>query len=440
MIIMKFGGTSVGSAERIRKAAEIIKSSLERKPVVVVSAVAKMTDALTRLAKAASEGQGDEIFEEIKKTHYEIINELGIDKNILETDFAELSNYVGNMRAEKKINDAALDIFQSFGERMSSKIFAAHLSSIGLEAKPFNSWELGLITTPDFGNAEPIEKSYKSMKDKISKLSLIPVITGFIGKAEKGEITTLGRGGSDYTASIFGAAAGAEEIQIWTDVDGVMSADPKIVPGAKTIEKISFDEASELAYFGARVLHPKTLLPAINKNIPVKVLNTFNPQHQGTTITKKSKHDDQIVKAIACKKNITLINIKSSRMLGAYGFLARIFSIFAKYGKSVDAIATSEVAISLTIDDNEDVDKIVDELNDISSTTLATNKAIICVVGDRMEYEPGIAGRIFSTLGKEAINIEMISQGASQINLTFIVDGKDAEKSVNILHNEFFGE
>jgi len=321
-----------------------------------------------------------------------------------------------------------------------TKIFAAHLSSIGLEAKPFNSWELGLITTPDFGNAEPIEKSYKSMKDKISKLSLIPVITGFIGKAEKGEITTLGRGGSDYTASIFGAAAGAEEIQIWTDVDGVMSADPKIVPGAKTIEKISFDEASELAYFGARVLHPKTLLPAINKNIPVKVLNTFNPQHQGTTITKKSKHDDQIVKAIACKKNITLINIKSSRMLGAYGFLARIFSIFAKYGKSVDAIATSEVAISLTIDDNEDVDKIVDELNDISSTTLATNKAIICVVGDRMEYEPGIAGRIFSTLGKEAINIEMISQGASQINLTFIVDGKDAEKSVNILHNEFFGE
>lgn len=440
MIVMKFGGTSVGNAERIRKTAEIIKSRLERKPVVVVSAVAKITDALIRLAKEASEGQGDEIFEEIKKIHYEIINELGIDKNILENDFAELSNCVDKMRMEKQLNDATLDIFQSFGERMSSKIFAAYLISAGIEAKPFNSWELGLLTNPDFGNAEPIEKSYKSIKDNISKLSFIPVITGFIGKTEKGEITTFGRGGSDYTASIFGAAAGAEEIQVWTDVDGVMSADPNIVPGAKTIEKISFDEASELAYFGARVLHPKTLLPAINKNISVKVLNTFNPSHHGTTITKKSVHDGNLAKAIACKKNITLINIKSSRMLGAYGFLAKIFFIFAKYGKSVDAIATSEVAVSLTIDDNENVDKIVDELNEVSSTNLSTNKAIICVVGDGMKIEPGIGGRIFSALGKETINVEMISQGASQINITFIVDGKDAEKSVNILHNEFFGE
>ena len=272
---------------------------------------------LIRLSKEASEGQGDDTFNEIKKTHCQITNELGIIKNILENDFAELSDCVGRMRMEKQLNDAGLDIFQSFGERMSSKIFAAYLSSAGIEAKPFNSWELGLITTHDFGNAEPIEKSYKPIKDNISKLRFIPVITGFIGKTEKGEVTTLGRGGSDYTASIFGAAAGADEIQIWTDVDGVMSADPKIVPGAKTIEQISFDEASELAYFGARVLHPKTLLPAINKNIPVKVLNAFNPGHHGTTITKKSRHDDQVVKAIACKKNITLISIKSSRMLGA---------------------------------------------------------------------------------------------------------------------------
>ena len=440
MIVMKFGGTSVGNAERIKNAAAIVKSNLGRKPIIVVSAVAKMTDTLIRLAKAAPDGQGDEIFEEIKRTHYTILEGLELEKSILDGDFAELSGLLRNTQQSKQLNDAVLDAFQSFGEKISSKIFAAHLNKAGIMSQAFNSWELGLLTSGDFGNAEPLKASYAAIKKKVSGLNILPVITGFIGRAEKGETTTLGRGGSDYTAAIFGAAAGAEEIQIWTDVDGIMSADPKVVPGAKTIKNLSFDEASELAYFGARVIHPKTLLPAIDKNISVRVLNTFNPQHQGTTITKKSLHDDRIIKAIVCKKNITLINIKSSRMLGAYGFLARIFSIFAKYGKSVDAIATSEVAVSLTIDDNEGVDKIVDELNEISSTTLATNKAIICVVGGRMEYEPGIAGRIFSTLGKEAINIEMISQGASQINMTFIVDGKDAEKSVNTLHNEFFGE
>lgn len=440
MIVMKFGGTSVGNAEMIKNAAAIVKSNLGRNPIIVVSAVTKMTDALIRLAKAASDGTGNEILDEIKRTHCMILEELEIEKNILDEDFAELSGLLRNTQQSRQLNDPTLDLFQSFGEKMSSKIFAAHLSKVGIASQPFTSWELGLLTSGDFGNAEPLESSYAAIKKKISGLKLCPVITGFIGRTEKGETTTLGRGGSDYTASIFGAAAGAEEIQIWTDVDGIMSADPKIVPDAKTIERISFDEASELAYFGARVIHPKTLLPAVNKNISVKVMNTLNAGHHGTTITKKSVHEAKIVKAIACKKNVTLINIKSSRMLGAHGFLAKIFSIFAKYRKSVDAIATSEVAVSLTIDDNEDVDKIVDELNEISSTTLSTNKAIICIVGDGMKNETGIAGRIFSTLGEDTINIEMISQGASQINLTFIVDGKDAEKSVNMLHNEFFGE
>jgi len=439
MIIMKFGGTSVGNADRIRKTAEIIKSRINLKLVVVVSAVAKITDNLIELANECATGKGEDVFDNIKKIHLNIINQLNLDNSLLNEDFSELSQLAEQTRQNRKSDAGILDNFQSFGERMSSKIVSAFLNKNGILSQAFNSWDLGLVTTNDFGNAEPLESSYSNIKNNIIKLNLIPVITGFIGKSEENQITTFGRGGSDYSAAIFGSAIDADEIQIWTDVDGMMSADPKVVPSAKTIKSISFDEASELAYFGARVLHPKTLLPAIDKSISVRVLNTFNPQHQGTTITKKSLHDDKIVKAIACKKNITLINIKSSRMLGAYGFLAKIFSIFSKYGKSVDVIATSEVAVSLTIDDNENVDKIVDELNEVSLTTLSTNKSIICVVGDGMKNEPAIAGRIFSTLGKEIINIEMISQGASQINLTFIIDGKDAEKSVNLLHNEFFG-
>ena len=439
MIIMKFGGTSVGNADRIRKTAEIIKSRLERKPVVVVSAVMKITDALIRLAKEASDGGGREIFNEIKNTHYKILEELRIEKNILENDLAELSNLVDKINRENQPNDAALEMFKSFGERMSSKIVAAHLNSIGIKSKPFNSWDLGLITNDDFGSAEPIEKSYKFIKENISKLSSTPVITGFIGRTEKGEITTLGRGGSDYTAAIFGAAAGAEEIQIWTDVDGIMSADPKIVPGAKTIGRISFDEASELAYFGARVLHPKTILPAMNKCISVKVLNSLNPDNQGTLISSDSHKNSHTVKAIACKKGITLINIDSSRMLGAYGFLARIFYIFDKYRKSVDVISTSEVSVSLTIDNDENVSNITRELKEFADVEFSGDKSIVCVVGDGIKQEKGIAGRIFMILGKNDINVEMISQGASKINITFVVDGKNGEKAVKALHQEYFG-
>ncbi|HLC61545.1 MAG TPA: lysine-sensitive aspartokinase 3 [Candidatus Nanoarchaeia archaeon] len=439
MIITKFGGTSVGNAERIRKTAEIIKSKLDEKPVVVVSAVTKITDALIKLANESAAGKGDDVFDNIKNVHLNIVNQLNLDKSLLNKNFDELAELAKENQQNKKLDARALDYFQSFGERMSSKIVAAYLNQIGINSQAFNSWDLGLATTNDFGNAEPLESSYPNIKNNILKLKLIPVITGFIGKSENNRITTLGRGGSDYTAAIIGSAVDADEIQIWTDVNGVMTADPKIVPNAKPVRQVSFAEASELAYFGARVLHPKTILPAMGKNIPVRVLNSFNPKDEGTTIINKSAKTQKTIKSIACKSNTTLIHIESTRMLGAYGFLARIFYIFDKYRKSVDVISTSEVSVSLTVDNSENAGPILKELEEFAQVEIGKNKSIICVVGEGIKEEKGIAGRIFTALGKNNINVEMISQGASKINMTFIVDGKDAEKAVRALHDEYFG-
>ena len=330
MIVMKFGGTSLGNAERIRKTADIVKSQIGRHPVVVVSAVAKITDSLIRLANEAAHGKGNESLDSIRTVHHRILNELNIDNSLLEGDLGELSGLVDETRSAGKLDAKTLDRFQSFGERMSSKIVAAQLNNAGVNSKSFNSWELGFFTTNEFGNAEPLESSYSSLKNNIAKLDLAPVVTGFIGKAENGEITTLGRGGSDYSAAVIGAAVDAEEIQIWTDVNGIMSTDPKIVPNAKPIRQVSFAEAAELSYFGAKVLHPKTILPAMRKGIPVKVLNSFNPEDRGTTIVNKAVIREKTVKAIACKNNSTLIHIESTRMLGAYGFLAKIFETFSR--------------------------------------------------------------------------------------------------------------
>lgn len=439
MIVMKFGGTSVGNAERIANVAKIIKSNIEKKPIVVVSAVTKITDALIRLANECSQGKGDETFENIKKVHHEIIEKLKVERSLLDIDFNELSRLVNKTKKDGKIDLKILDHFQSFGEQMSSKIVAAEINKVGIKAQAFNSWELGFLTNSEFGHAEPLDIGYPNLNKNIRKLSLVPVITGFIGKTKEGEITTLGRGGSDYTAAVIGAAINADEIQIWTDVNGIMSSDPKIVGNAITLDKVSFAEASELAYFGARVLHPKTILPAMRKGIPVRVLNSFDPKNNGTIILSKINKNNYAVKSIACKKNIALINIDSTRMLGAYGFLARLFDIFDEYKKSVDVVSTSEVSVSLTVDNRENIQNMIPKLKEIADVEILDNKAIICVVGEGMSHTLGIAGRTFTALGKNKINVEMISQGASEINITFIVDGKDAEKAVKVLHKEYFG-
>ena len=438
MIVMKFGGTSVGDADRIRNTADIIKSYIEKKPVVVVSAVSGNTDKLIELANAAAQGQGDEILKGIKKIHCEILEKLGLDKSLVEKDIKNLTSLLDEAKKEG-VDTQKLDEFQSFGERMSSKIVAAQLNRIGVNAKAFNAWDLGFLTNSEFGNAEPLEKTFDNLNKNIEKLDVVPVITGFIGKTEKGDVTTIGRGGSDYTAAIVGSAINADEVQVWTDVDGIKTTDPKIVSNAKPIDKASFREASELAYFGAKVLHPKTILPAMKKNIPVKVLNSLNPKNNGTVVLNRTEKSQQIVKAITYKKNITLIIVESTRMLGAYGFLARLFSVFDKYKKSVDVVSTSEVGVSITIDNEENLDCIIKELEKMAKVRVIRNKAIICMVGEGLRNTPGVAKRIFSPLGDNKINVEMASQGASEINVTFVVDGKDGEKAVKVLHKEFFG-
>jgi aspartate kinase len=439
MIVMKFGGTSVGSAERIRNVADIVVSRLDKGPAVVVSAVGGITDKLIESSNVAVNGESpDEHLTFIENKHHEILRELGLDESLVDDLLSEFREVIMGIKEKKEADVKTMDIVQSFGERMSSRIVAGHLTKIGHKAFACFAWDYGMITDDNFEGAEPLKSSFKVMKEKVSGVDGIPIITGFIGKNEDGEITTLGRGGSDYTAALYGAALGAEEIQIWTDVDGVMTADPRVVSDAQTILQVSFAEASELAYFGVRVLHTKTILPAVKKNIPVTVLNSFNPESVGTLILNGVEKSKQIVKAITSKKNITLIHVDSKRMLGAYGFLARLFDVFYKYKQSIDVISTSEVSVSMTADNGKNLNDIALDLRGIAEVKVIKNKAVVCIVGEGMKHTPGVAGRIFSILGKNNINIEMISQGASEINITFIVDGKDAEHAIRVLHGEYF--
>jgi aspartate kinase len=437
MLVMKFGGTSVGDAERIKTVAEIVKSALNKKPVVVCSAVAGVTNSLIAIENAGFKGESTkELQKQLREKHDKIISELGIKKDVIDSLWDELGKLMERVEAVKLATSETMDHIQSFGERMSCRIVAEYFNKIGIKSQCHDAYDVGMITSPDFGKAEPLEHAPHLIKSTIKKLTHVPVITGYIGKTTAGEITTLSRGGSDYTAAIIGAAIGSEEIQIWTDVDGVMSSDPKIVKNAKTIDTMSFNEAAELATFGAKVLHPKTIIPAVEKNIPVRVLNTHNPKGKGTLIVGEAKKTDSVVKAIACKKGIALINIISTRMLNQHGYLARIFEIFADHQKSVDMLSTSEVSVSLTVNEPDNMEKVVKDLSGIANVKLETGKAIICVVGEGMKYHPGMAGRIFTIIGKTGVNIEMISQGASEINISCVVNEEDAEKVVNALHNE----
>lgn len=440
MIVMKFGGTSVGSAERIKGVYNIVKLFMNKKPVVVVSAVGGITDKLINAANNAKNGEDYEsILNEIYQKHKTILKDLNLNENMINHLLDEFSELINKIAKTKETNKEIMDLVQSFGERMSVRIVAAYFSAQGTKSKAFDAFDIGMITDSNFGSAEPLESSPAEIKKAFSKIKELPIVTGFIGKDTAGTITTLGRGGSDYTGAIIGAAIDCEEIQIWTDVSGIMTSDPRIVKNPKTLEHVSFAEASELAYFGAKVLHPKTILPAMKKNIPVKVLNSFAPTGKGTTIVNKEQPTKEIIKAIATKKGVTIININSLRMLFSYGFLAKIFNVFEDYQKSVDMISTSEVSVSLTVDNDENLQKIVDELKEIADIKVERNNAIVCLVGAGMFHAKGLAGRIFTTLGKNNINIEMISQGASEINVSLVVKQEDADKAMQVLHQEFFG-
>ncbi|MFY9573190.1 MAG: aspartate kinase, partial [Blastocatellia bacterium] len=266
----------------------------------------------------------------------------------------------------------------------------------------------------------------------------VPVAQGFIGSTGDGVTTTIGRGGSDYSAALIGAALNAQSIEIWTDVDGLMTADPRVVENALRIRVISFAEASELSYFGAKVLHPSTVLPAVERGIPVHIYNTLNPTCEGTLIVATPRRSRNLIKSIAFKRGVTIVNVTSTRMLMAYGFLRAIFEVFDRHQTSVDVVTTSEVSVSMTLDDTDRLESIKRDLSGIGEATVEREKAIVCIVGDNLKFTPGVAARLFKAI--EGTNVNMISQGASEINLTFVIDESETERVVRLLHDDFFAE
>lgn len=436
--VLKFGGTSMGSADAMRKASEIVRST-KGEVVVVVSAMSGTTDALIALGRKALAG-GDWVrsLEAIKARHAEIADELGMRIGMtlgLSGFWSDLERLCQGIEMLGELSPSTLDQMQSFGERMSATIFAALLNAKGPYAEMVDANRL-IVTDDQHGCANvSFAATNKRTKEALSPLitrRVVPIVTGFVGQSESGRYTTLGRGGSDYSAAIVAAAMDADELQIWTDVDGMFTADPRVIPFAIVLPQLSYAEAGELAYFGAKVLHPKTIKPAIEEGIPVRVLNTFNATAPGTLITGEERPS---IKSVTFKKEITTVNLVSLGMLGAHGFLAKIFAAFERHAVVVDVVSTSEVSVSVTVD-REVPAALVEDLRAFATVEVETDMAIVCVVGEGIRTQPDVLGRLFSAVG--SVPVSMVSQGASKRNVTFVVAERDARRVVEQVFQAFF--
>jgi aspartate kinase len=448
MIVMKFGGTSVESEEAVARVTSIVKAQVQRRPIVVVSAMGKTTNKLLFAAHEAAAGRRDQalaIVDELRAHH--LLHGLALAgpfaadlDRYIRTHFDWLDELVKGLSVVGELSPRSMDAIASVGERLSSLVVSFAFRAVGLDATHVDARRV-ILTDDRFTQAQPLfEQTYALLKERVRPIAETSVVVmgGFIGATEDGHTTTLGRGGSDFSAAIAAAGVDAEEIQIWTDVDGMLTADPRIMPGGRRVKSISFAEASEMAYFGAKVLHPATILPAFEKNIPVLILNSRRPDVEGTRITVHAMPCKNPVKSISCKRQITILNIRSTRMLMAHGFMRRIFEVFDRFATSVDMVSTSEVSVSLTLDNAENLDRIHDDLRQFSEVTVEDNQAIVCLVGENIRHTPGIAGRAFQVLSNK--NIRMISQGASLLNLGFVIADKDLPDAVSALHKEFFSE
>jgi len=410
----------------------------------------KTTNGLLQAARLAADGKRQEalhLLDELKGRHVAAARMLGMDSACadlyaaIEAHFAEMNDIVQGLATLGELTPRSMDAMAAYGERLSTLILCRCLNSRGIPAELMDSRRF-IITDDNFTRAAPLfDLTDAAIRGHILpavQAGSVPVVQGFIGSSRRGITTTIGRGGSDYSASIIGAALEAFDIQIWTDVDGIMTADPRLVPEARRVRVISFDEASELAYFGARVLHPATILPAVSRKIPVHVLNSFRPDQQGTLITDEAPPCENPVKSIACKKGITIVNITSSRMLMAHGFLRAIFEIFDRFMIPVDVVSTSEVSVSLTVDETSHLWDIVTELKKIAEVNVEGGKAIVCCVGDNLRETPGVLHLLMDAV--QDIRILMISQGASAINVTFVIDEDQTGRCVRSLHEVFFSK
>jgi len=450
MIVMKFGGTSVEDSSAIDRAAKIVAGRRDRSPVVVVSAMSKVTDQLLAAGNAAGAGDRDKALQlsrGLRERHYATAGELlgtGLFTEFhgeLESEFDGLDELLRGIAALGELTPRTTDLVSSFGERVSSRMVAAAFVARELPAAHVDSRSC-IVTDANHMKAVPLfpeidlrlAHHVKPLLDK----KQIPIMGGFIGSTREGVATTLGRGGSDFTAAIVGAGLNAEAIEIWTDVDGMMTTDPRLCKDARRIRTISFEEAAELAYFGAKVLHPATVLPAVQKDIPVYILNSRNPSCEGTRITGRAPHCRNYFKAIAAKRRITIVDVVATRMLMAHGFLKSIFEIFDRHRCPVDMVSTSEVSVSLTVDSTEAIPAIAADLEKIADVKYEGRKAIVCLVGENIRGTRGIAAKVFGALPET--NVRMISQGASEINISFVIEEDDVEETVRTLHKVFFAD
>jgi len=460
LVVMKFGGTSVEDAKAIDRTAGIVRGRRDKglTPIVVVSAMAKVTDQLLAAAHAA--GRGDRtgplaIIARLRNRHLETAGALLDQTSIgeltksIDAEFCSLDEILRGLAAVGELTPRISDMIVSMGERLSSRMIAEAFAQRGLDAVHIDARQC-IITDNQHGKAIPqdalIEARLKEHVLPLAAAGRVCVMGGFIGSYiapgsagdEKGVTTTLGRGGSDFTAALVGGGLDAGAIEIWTDVNGIMTTDPRIVPEALRVKTISFEEAAELAYFGAKVLHPATILPAVKKNIPVLVLNSRNPENEGTRIISMAPHCNSPFKSIAAKRRLTIIDIVASRMLMSHGYLKAIFDVFDKHKCPVDMVSTSEVSVSLTVDSNEKLPEIAADLSQLADVKYEGRKALICMVGENIRGQNGIAARVFQAI--RHVNVRMISQGASEINMSFMIEEDDADEAIRSLHAEFFGD
>ena len=447
MIVMKFGGSSLGTSDALTRVAGVIAERVSRKPVVVVSAIGKTTDRLLAVVERVVDGRQGEarrlvaaLRDDLLDTAAPVLSDVQAFETLLDRHVEEIGRLVRELRAaDEAARPAVTDALVSHGERISSQVMTRLLRQHGLDAAHVDVRDV-LVTDDRFTEAAPLfgptNDRLRALVRPLAEGGRVVVMGGFIARTADGRPSTLGRGGSDFTASIVGAGIGAEEIQIWTDVDGIMTADPSVVPEARRVRRLSFAEASELAYFGARVLHPSTVLPAVERNIPVRVLNSLKPEVEGTLIVAECPPSGATVKSIAYKEGITVIHIRSTRMLMAHGFLAAIFEVFDRYRTPVDMVSTSEVGVSVTIDRTDRLDDITAELRRVADVNHESGQAIVCLVGDAIRHTPGVAATIFTAL--EAINISMISQGGSRTNVSVVVAEPDLSAAIDALHRAFF--
>jgi aspartate kinase len=448
---MKFGGTSVEDPAAIRRTAAIVAGRVAKgnNPVVVVSAMAKVTDQLLRAAAAAAAGDRTgalAISSRLRSRHRDTAATLVTAPaaiaplhHLIDQKFDSLDEMLRGLSALLELSPRISDRIVSYGERISSSIVAAAFSELGIDAVHVDARQI-IITDSQFQKAVPIDSAIElRAQEKLLPLTAegkVPVMGGFIASNEAGITTTLGRGGSDYTGALIGGALSADAIEIWTDVDGIMTTDPRVCPDALRVKVISFEEAAELAYFGAKVLHPATILPAVKKNISVYVLNSRNATCEGTRIASLAPHCRSPFKSIAVKKKLSIIDVVASRMLMTHGYLSEIFAIFDKHQCAVDMVSTSEVSVSLTVDSNDKLPAIAADLSKLADVKYEGRKALVCMVGEDIRGQNGMAAQVFSAI--RHVNVRMISQGASEINMSFMIEEDDADEAVRSLHAAFF--